>query len=393
MAADSTPNLRSRLYELLEETETRSAARRTISLFLVTVIVADVAAVCLETLGPLRSLYGALFRTIEIVAVAAFTFDYALRWWVAPERDATGASEPWHSRLSYAVSPFGVIDLLAVLPFYIDLLVPGDPDWLRVLRLLRLLKMARYAPGLSLFVAVIRAESRSLLAALLVMVVLLVVESGIMFIIERDAQPERFASIPHTMWWAIVTMATVGYGDVTPITPFGKLFGGVVMIVGIAMFAVPAGILATGFAAEIRKRDFVVTWHTVAKMPLFAGLDAGRIAEITALLKRQIVPAHYAVVSRGEPADSMFFIMEGEVEVDVQPYPVRLGKGQYFGEIALLRDTVRTATVTAVKECQLLGLDATDFRRLLEGHPEVKATITATVEQRLAQAHIDPAKR
>ncbi len=195
------------------------------------------------------------------------------------------------------------------------------------------------------------------------------------------------------MWWAIVTMATVGYGDVTPVTPMGKLFGGVVMIVGIAMFAVPAGILATGFAAEIRKRDFVVTWHTVAKMPLFAGLEATRIAEITNLLKRQIVPAHYVIVSRGEPADAMFFIMEGEVEVDVQPHPVRLGKGQYFGEIALLRDTVRTATVTAVKECQLLALDAADFRRLLEGHPELKASITAVAEKRLAGAHLEPAKR
>jgi voltage-gated potassium channel len=392
MAADTTPDLRTRWYELLEETETRSVARRSISLFLVTVIVASVTAVCLETMGPVRSLYAALFAAIEIIAVAVFTVDYALRWWVAPERDATGATEPWRSRLRYAVSPYGIIDLLAILPFYVNLFLPIHPDALRILQLLRLLKLARYAPGLPLFVAVIRNESRPLLAAFLVMAVLLVVESGIMFIIERDAQPERFASIPHTMWWAIVTMATVGYGDVTPITPLGKVFGGVVMIVGIAMFAVPAGILATGFATEIRKRDFVVTWHTVAKMPLFAGLEASRIAEITALLKRQIVPAHYIVVRRGEPADAMFFIMEGEVEVDVQPDPIRLGKGQYFGEIALLRDTVRTATVAAVKECQLLALDVADFRRLLESHPELKATIMQVAERRLAEAHIKPAK-
>jgi voltage-gated potassium channel len=208
-----------------------------------------------------------------------------------------------------------------------------------------------------------------------------------MFIIERHAQPETFASIPHTMWWAIVTMATVGYGDISPVTPMGKVFGGIVMIVGIAMFAVPAGILATGFATEIRKRDFVVTWHTVARMPLFAGLEASRIAEIAGLLKRQIVPPHYAIVRRGEPADAMFFIVSGEVEVDVQPYPVRLGKGQYFGEIALLRDTVRTATVTAVTECQLLALDVADFRRLLEAHPDLKATITEVAERRQSPAH------
>jgi voltage-gated potassium channel len=221
------------------------------------------------------------------------------------------------------------------------------------------------------------------------MAVLIVVESGVMFILEREAQPEKFASIPHTMWWAVVTMATVGYGDVTPVTPLGRLFGGVVMVVGIAMFAVPAGILATGFSNEIRKRDFVVTWHTVAKMPLFSHLEASRIAEITALLKRQVVPAKHIIVQKGEPADSMFFIMAGEVEVEV-PNPVRLGPGQYFGEIALLRDTVRTATVMARKECQLLALDAADFRRLLDAHPELKASIAEVAEQRIASAHIDP---
>jgi voltage-gated potassium channel len=159
------------------------------------------------------------------------------------------------------------------------------------------------------------------------------------------------------------------------------------MLLGIAMFAVPAGILANGFAAEIRKRDFVVTWHTVAKVPFFARLDASRIAEIAGMLKRQVVPAHYVVVRRGEPAEAMFFIMAGQVEVDIRTPAVRLGKGQFFGEIALLRDTVRTATVTTLTECQLLTLDVADFRRLLEAHPELKASILEVAEQRLAEGH------
>jgi voltage-gated potassium channel len=204
-----------------------------------------------------------------------------------------------------------------------------------------------------------------------------------MYVLEREAQPKIFASIPHAMWWAIVTIATVGYGDMFPITPVGKVFGGMVMVIGIAVFAVPAGILATGFASEIRKRDFVVTWQTVANVPLFAGLDAARIAEISRLLKRQVVPAQFAVVRRGDPADAMFFIMAGEVQVDITPTPVRLGRGQYFGEIALIRDTVRTATVTTLAECQLLSLDVADFRRLLESNPGLKATITRTAEERL----------
>ncbi len=156
------------------------------------------------------------------------------------------------------------------------------------------------------------------------------------------------------------------------------------MVIGIAMFAVPAGILATGFAIELRKRDFVVTWQTVARVPLFAGLDAARIAEIARLLKRQVVPANYAVVRRGEPADAMFFIMSGELEVDVQPRPRRMSRGHYFGEIGLLYDTVRTATVTTVTECDLLALHVADFRRLLDTYPDLKAVVAKVAEQRLS---------
>jgi voltage-gated potassium channel len=322
-----------------------------------------------------------------------FTLEFLLRLWIAPESESGQGTPPWRARVAYARSAAGVFDLLAFLPSTLNLVAPFPVDWLRVLRLCRLLKVGRYAPGLPLFAAVIRNERRPLIAALLVMMVLLVLESGIMYVLEREAQPQVFASIPHAMWWAIVTMATVGYGDIAPVTPLGKVFGGMVMIIGIAMFAVPAGILATGFAIEIRKRDFVVTWHTVARVPLFSSLDAARIAEIARLLKREVVPAKYAVVRRGEPADAMFFIMSGEVEVDVQPVPRRMGRGQFFGEIALLTETVRTATVTAITECELLVLDVADFRRLLEAHEDVKECITRVAEQRLsASASGEPAR-
>ncbi len=168
MAAESPVTLRARLFDILEETESSSPLEKVVNLFITSVIVASVAAVALETMASAGG-YAGLFAAIEIGAVAIFTIDYLLRWWVAPEREATGAEAPWRARWRYAVSPYGIIDLLAILPFYVDLFIPGDPDWLRVLRLLRLLKMSRYAPGLSLFVAVIRNESRPLLAGLLVM--------------------------------------------------------------------------------------------------------------------------------------------------------------------------------------------------------------------------------
>jgi voltage-gated potassium channel len=251
--------------------------------------------------------------------------------------------------------------------------------------LLALLKSARYAKSLSLFAAVFRNESRALLSGMMAMMVLMVLVSGVMFVLERKAQPDVIRSIPDAMWWAIVTMATVGYGDITPITPLGKVFGGFTMLLGIAMFAVPAGILATGFATEIRKRDFIVTWQTVAGVPLFESLDATRIADIARLLNTQMLPARQVVVRRGEPADAMFFIMSGEVEVDVQPTPVRLGKGKYFGEIALIKDSLRTATVTTINECRLLSLDVNDFRRLMAQYPDLKAAIEQVAGERLQQ--------
>ena len=379
---------RSPLDHLLEEGETPPGAAMVVKAVLLATIVLSVVATVLETVEALAARHAGLFGAIELLVVAVFGLEYALRLWAAPRGEP--ASGPWRARLHYAASAFGIIDLLAILPLLLGLFLAVPPDWLRVLRLLRLLKLGRYAPALPLFAAVIRNEGRSLLAALMVMTVLLVFNSGVMFALERTVQPQVFASLPHAMWWTIVTMATVGYGDIVPVTPLGKLFGGFVMILGIAMFAVPAGILATGFAVELRKRDFVVTWQTVARVPVFTGLDAARIAEIARLLKREIVPAKYAVVRRGEPADAMFFIMSGEVEVDVAPTPRRMGRGQFFGEIALLRDTLRTATVTTVTECELLALDVADFRRLLDAHPEVKASIIQVAEQRLSALNPPP---
>lgn len=369
---------------MLEEGESLSCGQRLTKLSMIVLILASITAIVLETASLAQSM-AALLRTIEYLAVAVFVAEFLLRLWAAPESTAEGVVHPAKARLAYLRSIYGVIDLLAILPFFAGAIGPDSgigADWLRVLRLLRVLKLARYVPAIGLFAAVLRAESRPLIAALVVMLVLLLINSAVMYALEREAQPRSFSSIPHTMWWCIVTMATVGYGDMTPLTPIGKVFGGFVMLFGIAMFAVPAGILATGFAAEIRKRDFVVTWQMVANLPLFAHLEAGRIAEIAGLLRRQVVPAQYVIVRRGETADSMYFILEGEVEVDVQPAALRLRRGQYFGELALLNDTVRNATVTAVSDCQLLSLEAADFRRLLNAHADLKQQITELAQKR-----------
>jgi voltage-gated potassium channel len=343
---------------------------------LVVAILLSVASAAIVTLPDLPGFERFDCELATAIAGIMFLVEYFWRIWRAPLLNPGMAN----ARRRYVLSFIGIVDLLSVTPL-LGLVVPELRDPLLIAQLLALFKLSRLTPALSLVATVLKSEWRALAAALLVMLVLLVISSGIMYLLERHAQPTVFTSIPRALWWGIVTMATVGYGDMTPVTAIGRLFGGCVMLLGIAMFAVPAGILATGFAAEIRRRDFVVTWNAVAKVPLFSGLDATRIAAIARLLKPQIVPERQAIVRRGEPADAMFVIMDGTVEVEVEP-PVRLTKGHFFGEMGLLFDTTRNATVTALNETRLLVLDRADFDRLMRQHPDLKARIERIAEER-----------
>jgi voltage-gated potassium channel len=374
---------RSRAHDLLAEHGPASPARSMATLAILLAVAAAAVSGMFDTLPDLGPATRVLIRAVGAGAVAVFALEYLLRLWVAPEQDP--GARPAGTRRAYALSFLGIVDLLVALTAALSLagLVGGIVGDLA--GLLALVKLARYVRGLALVAAVFHNESRSLLAALTTLLVLLVLVSGVMYVLERDAQPTVFTSIPKTMWWGIVTIASVGYGDMTPVTPLGRIFGGMVIMLGIAVFAVPAGILATGFAAELRKRDFVVTWDAVAKVPLFAGLDARQIADIARLLKPQLVPERYLIVHRGDVADAMYFIITGEVEVEIAT-PVRLRSGQFFGEIALLRDTDRTASVTAVTECHLLRLDVGDFRRLTSQYPALEAGIRKIAESRMPTA-------
>jgi len=376
---------RPRAYDLLAESGPASAARRAATLVILLAVAVAAASGMFHTLPELTPGARGIVGWCGATAVVVFALEYLLRLWIAPERDLSARARPTAARLDYARSFLGVVDLLVVLPGILGRAGAIDTVVGDLAGVLALVKLARYLPGLSLVVAVFRKESRPLLAAVTVLLVLLVLASGVMYVLERDAQPTVFTSIPKTMWWGIVTIASVGYGDMTPVTPLGRIFGGMVIMLGIAVFAVPAGLLATGFAAELRKRDFVVTWDAVAGVPLFAGLDARQIADIARLLKPQLAPPRYLIVHRGDAADAMYFILTGEVEVEIAT-PVRLRSGQFFGEIALLRDTERTATVAAVTECHLLRLDVGDFRRLMSQYPELETAIRKIAESRMPAA-------
>src|SRR5215472_13472663 len=175
-----------------------------------------------------------------------------------------------------------------------------------------------------------------------------------MYLLERDEQPEAFGTLPAALWWAVVTLTTTGYGDEVPHTHLGHLLGSVVMICGIATFGLWTGILATGFAAESRRRNFLQTWDLVSKVPFFQSLDPSAITEITHMLRRLEVPERTAIIRRGKAGDCMYFIAAGEVQVDVRPEPIQLGAGTFFGELALLGDSVRSANVTTTMPSTLL---------------------------------------
>ncbi len=376
-------SLRARLFTLLETTSNVNRQARVLNMAMVLLIVGNVIAVILETEPGLERDYGLWFDAFEAFSITIFTVEYILRLWVCAERMGPQADQTMQTRLRYIFSFPALVDLAAILPAYLGMWLSIDLRILRTLRLLRLLKLTRYSPALEIFAAVLHGQRRSLVAAGVVIMAMLVFASSIVYLLEHEGQPDSFGSIPDAMWWAMATLSTVGYGDVTPHTPFGKMFGGVVMIIGIAMFALPTGIMATGFATELKKRDFVISWGLVAKVPLFSRLDAPTISEIVAVLTPKLVPSRYVIVHQGEAANDMFFIVSGEVEVFTSQGVVKLKDGDFFGEIALLEKTNRTATVMAGTECHLLVLNKTDFSRLLTQHDSIRRELEKVMAARI----------
>ncbi len=377
--------LKSTLYRILESPFPDDRLARAVDKFLIALILANVAAILLESVDEIEKAYGYYFTAFEMFSVTVFTVEYVARIWVATENPRGRVHGTIRDRLRYLTSFHGIVDLLAILPFYLSAVIAIDPRVLRALRLFRLLKLTRYSSALTIFGQVLHSQRHSMGATVILLLVLLMFAATMIYLFESETQPKAFGSIPSSMWWTIVTITTLGYGDVVPVTPIGKTFGGFLAVMGVLMLALPTGILANGFAEEIRKRSFVVTWRLVAHVPLFTHLDAVAISDIAALLKPKLVPPEYTIVRRGEQADSMYFIASGEVKVDVHPTPLELKAGDFFGEIALLKECERTATVVAVTECQLLILDAKDFQRLLRDYPPINEAVTKVMSERLAQ--------
>ena len=374
--------LRRRLYLLLESS---GLATNVVDWALVVLIVLNVIAVVVESVPSIEAAFAAEFHIFNMASIAIFTIEYFARLWVSIEIPAVRQEGRLMGRLVYATRPSMLIDFFAIAPSYFAFLLPGvDTRVLRVFRLLRFLKLVRFSPAMTTMSRALYEERRALLGALVLMVGTAVFSGAIMHAIEGHAQPERFGTIPDAMWWALATLTTIGYGDAVPVTPLGKMFGACVMIFGLGLFALPIGIIATAFVNEIHRRDFVVTWGMVARVPLFATLDAAAISEIMRIMRTRMVEGGTVIAARGDEAEGMYFIADGEIQIRLKRRTLSLGPGDFFGEVTLLKKVQRRGTVVAMTRCHLLMIDSIDFDALMARDEPLRQRITAVADERFA---------
>jgi voltage-gated potassium channel len=329
--------------------------------------------VVLLTLDPA---YEAAQHWIEGVlwgCLAFFAFEWAVRI-----RYAARAGRG----LAYVLSGRGLVDAACAAAVPIAMVLGADSRTAWLFAVLWLLKVIPGVPGLRQLRRVLVLESGPLFSVLVLFLMVLFLGSAVVYFLERDAQPATFGNLPAAMWWAVVTLTTTGYGDAVPITPLGRLVAGVVMICGLGVFGLWTGILATGFAAETRRDNFLKTWESVSKVPFFAHLGPSAIADVTHMLRTIDLPPRAMIIRKGQQGDCMYFIASGEVEVDLPGKKVRLGGGAFFGEMALLGNNLRSANIVTTRLSKLLVLDLVDFRLLMARHPDLAETIDAEAKRR-----------
>jgi voltage-gated potassium channel len=374
----------------------KGRAARTFRALTAGAVALGLAAVVLGTVPDLAAAHATALTAATLLVSAAYALEYALRVSLLrgggaerPPVDAFG--EPvlpeergTAARLGQLASPLALVDLVAAFGVPLALLAGFQPTMARLLGLAWILKPVRYSRALVMLARVLRQEREPLAGVLLAFLITLLLAATAAYLLERDAQPGSFGSIPAALWWAVTTLTTTGYGDEVPATPLGRLLAGSVMVAGIAVLALLAGILASGYASELRRRDFLRSWDLVAQVPLFASVGATTIAEVARLLRPRDLPGGRVVFRRGERGESMYFIAAGEVKVRLPGGQVRLGEGEFFGEMALITGEPRTATIVTTRASELLALDLADFRALAAARPELSDAIRAEAERRLA---------
>ncbi len=369
--AGKANGMRRRVYAILEREDPNDPTGRFVNQVIVAVIAVNVVAAVAFTDKRLAFLFPGHFVVIGAVSLIFFTVEYLLRLWVSVENPHYRGLTPLQARARYATSAAGLVDLVAIAPFYVAPFLNVDMRSLTILRLLRFLKIARYSPGMATVLDALRAERHGLMMCFLLVCGNVLLSASAMYAAENAAQPDKFGSVIQSMWWAVVTVTTVGYGDVFPVTPIGRLIAAVSMITGIFTLALPIGIFASSFVEMMRRRAFVVTWGMVARMPVFASLDAATLAGVVPRLRARKTEAGETIVPRGAVPRAIFFVVSGEIEIETGDGHMRLASGSYFGEVEASGRSRSDVRVHALVPTQLLMLDGDDIDDLVAASPEL----------------------
>lgn len=382
---DRVSVLRKRVYEIMEAGHPDDTASQIFHATIITLILLNVAAFVAETVPELRQAYGSWFAAFEVFSLIVFTIEYALRLWSCVEVPFLSRKPAWMARALFAKRPAMVIDFLAIAPFYLAQLFAVDLRVLRVLRLLRFLKLSRYSPAMHTLIRVLNNERRPLAGAGFLLIGAVLFASTGIYYLEAEAQPDKFGSVPSAAWWAMATLTTVGYGDLAPITPLGKSFGALVMIAGLCILSLPVAIISTGFAQEVGRRDFVINWSLMSRIPMFAELDAREVAEIMPLLNAHNLPPNIEIITAGSVGDAMYFIASGKVELRIGETASAYEQGEFFGSVALLEGGKNRGSFFTASRCKLLKLHREDFSRLSAKSPQTAQYIREIAENRMAE--------
>ena len=254
METEKYQNLRTRCWEILEPGKEKDKLSKKIDFFLLILISLNVLSVILETVDSLFQEYKNFFLYFEIFSVTIFTIEYFLRIWSCVTEKKFGKKN-YLKRIKFVFTFSAIIDLIAILPSLIAIIYPSvDLRFIRALRIVRLLKFSRYSSSINSLLSVLWDQRKSFAAAFFILFIAIIIASSGMYLVEKDVQPDKFGSIPDAMWWAVVTLTTVGYGDVSPVTSVGRIFGSVIIILGIGTVALPSGILAAAFS-DFQRRN------------------------------------------------------------------------------------------------------------------------------------------
>ncbi len=279
--------LQANVLRILEPAVLGDKASRLWDISLFSLVILNLVAVALESVPGLQSRYGNSFYNFELFSVIVFSIEYIARVWSAPaKKEVDVSSSPVKARFRYIFSFYGLIDLVAILPFYIQAFFPGlDLRVLRALRLLRILKLNHYNSALDDLFGAIVEEKKSFMTTLYIFSVAFVLSSSLIYYAEHKVQPEAFRSIPDAMYWSIITLTTVGYGDVSPITVFGKSIAAITAIFGVVVVALLTGIVANAFNAQMARRKIIFE-DQVRDALLDGVLDSDEEASLDALRKK-----------------------------------------------------------------------------------------------------------